>query len=52
VSLNLAYYTIAHVSKFVRPGSVRIGSTWRSDGHDHRHRAVMRRMQMALRYGF
>lgn len=27
VSLNLAYYTIAHASKFVRPGSVRIGST-------------------------
>jgi glucosylceramidase len=26
VSRNLAYYTIAHVSKFVRPGSVRIGS--------------------------
>jgi glucosylceramidase len=29
VSLNLAYYTIAHASKFVRPGSVRIGSTSR-----------------------
>lgn len=27
VSINLAYYTIAHASKFVRPGSVRIGST-------------------------
>lgn len=27
VSFNLAYYTIAHASKFVRPGSVRIGST-------------------------
>jgi glucosylceramidase len=26
VSRNLAYYTIAHASKFVRPGSVRIGS--------------------------
>lgn len=24
---NIAYYTIAHVSKFVRPGSVRISST-------------------------
>lgn len=26
VTRNLAYYTIAHFSKFVRPGSVRIGS--------------------------
>jgi len=31
VSLNLAYYTIAHASKFVRPGSVRIGSTGRGE---------------------
>ncbi|MCX6631341.1 MAG: glucosylceramidase [Candidatus Solibacter sp.] len=31
VSLNLAYYTIAHASKFVRPGSIRIGSTNRGD---------------------
>ena len=31
MSLNLAYYTIAHASKFVRPGSVRIGSTNRDD---------------------
>ena len=31
VSLNLAYYTIAHAAKFVRPGSVRIGSTERGD---------------------
>lgn len=31
VSRNLAYYTIAHASKFVRPGSVRIGSTNRGD---------------------
>jgi glucosylceramidase len=31
VSLNLAYYAIAHASKFVRPGSVRIGSTNRGD---------------------
>ena len=31
VSLNLAYYTIAHASRFVRPGSVRIGSTNRGD---------------------
>ncbi len=31
ISLNLAYYTIAHASKFVRPGSVRIGSTARGD---------------------
>jgi glucosylceramidase len=30
-SFNLAYYTIAHASKFVRPGSVRIGSTNRGD---------------------
>jgi glucosylceramidase len=27
VSRNLAYYVVAHVSKFVRPGSVRIAST-------------------------
>ena len=31
VSLNLAFYTIAHASKFVRPGSVRISSTNRGD---------------------
>jgi glucosylceramidase len=31
VSMNLAFYTIAHASKFVRPGSVRIGSTSRGD---------------------
>jgi hypothetical protein len=31
VSLNLAYYTIARASKFVRPGSVRIASTNRGD---------------------
>lgn len=27
ISRNVAYYVIAHASKFVRPGSVRIGST-------------------------
>jgi glucosylceramidase len=31
VSRNIAYYTVAHASKFVRPGSVRIGSTNRGD---------------------
>jgi glucosylceramidase len=31
VSRNLAYYVIAHASKFVRPGSVRIGSTNKGD---------------------
>jgi len=31
VSRNIAYYTIAHASKFVRPGSVRIGSTYPGD---------------------
>jgi len=31
VARNLAYYTVAHASKFVRPGSVRIASTDRSD---------------------
>jgi glucosylceramidase len=31
VTRNLAWYTIAHASKFVRPGSVRIGSTTRGD---------------------
>lgn len=27
VTKNLAYYVVAHASKFIRPGSVRIGST-------------------------
>lgn len=31
VSLNIAYYTIAHASKFVRPGSVRIATNTRGD---------------------
>ena len=31
VSRNIAYYTVAHASKFVRPGSVRIASTNRGD---------------------
>ena len=31
VSRNIAYYVIAHASKFVRPGSVRIASTNRGD---------------------
>jgi len=31
VTRNLAYYTIAHASKFVLPGSVRIASTDRGD---------------------
>ena len=31
VSRNLAYYTIAHASKFVRPGSFRITSTGKGD---------------------
>lgn len=31
ITRNLAYYTIAHASKFVRPGSVRISSTGRLD---------------------
>ncbi|HAH25808.1 MAG TPA: glucosylceramidase [Prolixibacteraceae bacterium] len=31
VSRNLAYYTVAHASKFVRPGSVRITSTGKGD---------------------
>lgn len=31
VSKNLAYYVIAHASKFVRPGSVRISSTQKGD---------------------
>ncbi len=31
VTRNIAYYTIAHASKFVRPGSVRIASTNRGD---------------------
>jgi glucosylceramidase len=31
VSRNIAYYTVAHASKFVRPGSVRIASTYPGD---------------------
>ena len=31
VSLNIAYFTVVHASKFVRPGSVRIASTDRGD---------------------
>ncbi|GHU83646.1 glucosylceramidase [Bacteroidia bacterium] len=31
VTRNIAYYTVAHASKFVRPGSVRIESTIRAD---------------------
>ena len=31
VTRNIAWYTIAHASKFVRPGSVRIASTNRGD---------------------
>jgi glucosylceramidase len=31
VTKNLAYYVIAHASKFIRPGSVRIGSTGPGD---------------------
>jgi glucosylceramidase len=31
VSRNIAYYTVAHASKFVRPGSVRIASTNKGD---------------------
>jgi glucosylceramidase len=31
VTRNIAYYTVAHASKFVRPGSVRIASTARGD---------------------
>ncbi|MGB5418124.1 glycoside hydrolase family 30 beta sandwich domain-containing protein, partial [Algibacter sp.] len=31
VQKNVAYYVIAHASKFVRPGSVRIKSNYASD---------------------
>jgi glucosylceramidase len=31
VTRNIAYYTVAHASKFIRPGSVRIASTNRGD---------------------
>jgi glucosylceramidase len=31
VSFNIAYYAVAHASKFVRPGSVRIASTFPGD---------------------
>ena len=31
VGRNIAYYVIAHASKFIRPGSIRIGSTNKGD---------------------
>jgi len=31
VTRNLAYYTVAHASKFIRPGSVRVASTSNGD---------------------
>jgi len=31
ITRNIAYYTVAHASKFVRPGSVRIASTYSGD---------------------
>jgi glucosylceramidase len=31
ITRNIAYYTVAHASKFVRPGSVRIASTYTGD---------------------
>ena len=31
VTRNIAFYTVAHASKFVRPGSIRIGSTNKGD---------------------
>ena len=47
VSRNLAYYTIAHASKFVTPGSVRIASTNNGDPSisiidDEEHRGSVR----------
>jgi len=51
VTRNLAYYTIAHASKFVRPGSVRIGSTNRGDQTvgltEDEERPGMKRMAVA-----
>lgn len=35
VGRNVAYYTVAHASKFVRPGSVRIASTNRGEQSVH-----------------
>lgn len=47
VSRNIAYYTIAHASKFVRPGSVRIASTNTGDAtvsitHDEQRPEIAR----------
>jgi len=47
VSWNIAFYAIAHASKFVRPGSVRIASTWPGDAsvaftNDEEQPTVMR----------
>lgn len=49
VTRNVAYYVIAHASKFVRPGSVRIGSTQNGDmlvnlteDEEHRGEGAMR----------
>lgn len=47
VTRNIAYYTVAHASKFVRPGSVRIASTdatdWGVDLTEDEERAEVRR---------
>lgn len=47
VKKNIAYYVVAHASKFVRPGSIRIGSTQVGDmsvslATDEERREVLR----------
>ncbi len=51
VTRNLAYYTVAHASKFVRPGSVRIGSTQKGDTEVNLTEDEERRGTGAMRVG-
>ncbi|AHW60617.1 glucosylceramidase [Draconibacterium orientale] len=51
VSRNIAYYVVAHASKFVRPGSVRIGSTQKGDTMVNLTQDEEHRGENALRVG-
>jgi glucosylceramidase len=51
VSRNLAYYVVAHASKFVRPGSVRISTTQKGDRLVNLTEDEERRGEGAMRVG-
>jgi glucosylceramidase len=51
VTRNLAYYVVAHASKFVRPGSVRISSTQKGDKIINLTEDEERRGEGAMRVG-